>query len=304
MPTATEREKRQLEEIAHLFFSDRSEEKKPRPAPGQNLSKGTTDSVVPRAAGSPPFWIRPRAAPGAQEWVDFFLLNLALLFQLADEPVVWIPSHRQDRSRSESGLPARLKARLAGMASAGLPLSYCGPMGLRVVPRMPGETNGQLDEALGQPSGWCNVSLVGYRYVLAEEPWGPLPWDTLPCLEVWLVGNPPWSEPRSSAQERRGAERRFSCKSAFVVVGVASEEEARRVGRQWKEAKGSLASGGGEPESLGFVPGALKGPTGGVAQAMVVLENPLGWQTLRLQEIATKIRARRPLATAAPRSPA
>ncbi len=303
MPTSTEREKRQLEEIAHLFLSGPCEERKtgPVPVPAQNPSPAASaGSVVPRTAGVVPFWIRPRAAPREQDWVEFFQLNLVVLFQLADEPVVWIPSRRQGLSRSESGLPARLKARLAGVASAGLPLSYCGPMGLRVLPWAAGRrTNWQRSEGTGQPNGWGAGSLAGYRYVLAEEPRGPLPWEALPCLEVWLVGSQPVLEPFPAAQERGGSESRFRCRSAFVVMGAAGEDEARQAGRRWKEAMGWAASCKDDPEYLGFVPGPLPLHAATGRQGMVVIESPLSWQTRSLQEIASRIRARRPLETAA-----
>jgi len=301
MQKATDREKRQLEEIAHLFLSDRSEERRTRPPPVRNLPAGAA-SAAPKACGPAPLWIRPRAAPRDEQWVEFFSLNLALLFQVADEPVVWIPSRWRTWTGAESRLPVRFKARLAAMASADLPLTYCGPMGLRVLPGRAGETGRRDFPGVGWPSGPGIGSLEGYRYVLAEEPRAPLPWETLPCLEVWLVGVPP-AEPRTRDEDGRGSEEaRFHCRSAFVVVGAASEDEARAAGLRWKEAQGMTASGWREPENLGFIPGPLPAAVGAGPEAMIVLQDPLGWQTRRLQEIASRIRARRPLEATALKS--
>lgn len=299
MPTSTEREKRELEEIAHLFLSTRREQRKTRPPPVQNVSAVAPVSVAPRTAGPGPFWIRPRAVLHDEDWVDSFLLNLALLFQLADEPVVWIPSRRPPWSSSERGLPAQLKARLAGVASAGLPLSYCGPMGLRVFPATLWETTRRDSEGVGRPSGQAiGADLAAYRYVLASEPLGPLPWEVLPCLELWLVGaGPAASGPVVEAQSE--FEGPFQYTWAFVVLGAASEDEARAAGRQWKEMQGLAVSGKGDPEYLGFVPGPFPALTALGRQGMIVLESPLSWQTRRLQEIASRIRARRPPGTAA-----
>lgn len=295
MQKGTDREKRQLEEIAHLFLSDRTEERRTRPPPVRKLP-AAAGSAVPKASGPTPFWIRPRAAARDERWVEFFLLNLALLFQLADEPVVWIPSRRRTWTGAESSLAVRLKARLAAMASADLPLTYCGPMGLRVLPGVPGETDRRDFERVDGSGGQGFGSLEGYRYVLAEEPRGPLSWEILPCLEVWLVGVPP-ADPGT-----RGEEGRFHCRSAFVVVGAASEGEARAACLQWREAQGLTAMGRREAENLGFIPGPLPAAAGPGPEAMIVLQDPLGWQTRRLQEIALRIRARRPLEATAAKS--
>lgn len=301
MQKATDREKRQLEEIAHLFLSDRTQERRTLPPPVRNLPTAAA-SAAPKESGPAPFWVRPRAAPRDEQWVEFFLLNLALLFQLADEPTVWIPSRSRAWARAESGLAVRLKARLAAMASADLPLTYCGPMGLRVLPGTPGEMDRRDFQGVGGPGVQGFGSLEGYRYVLAEEPRGPLPWGTLPCLEIWLVGVPP-AERGTQAEDGRGCEEgQFPCRSAFVVVGAASEGEARAAGLQWKEARGLTAPGLREPESLGFIPGPLPAAAGAGPEAMIVLHDPLGWQTRRLQEIASRIRARRPLETATAKS--
>jgi hypothetical protein len=270
--TARDREKKQLEEIAHLYFSSAGKPGK------ESLPRQNVPSPAPEPLARP-LWICCRTGRGEESQVLSFLLNLAILFKIAGEPAVLIssdPSFYERHGRSQGVLWPRLAGRT--VPGTGVPASYYVPMGI------------QLVVGPEKRREWDRAELSRFRYVLCDEPVGFLPVEDLHRLDILLL-SPATQEaalPLRPKSERPG----LSAQAGVVVVGVGNAEEGEAVLTGWGEKLDRLYCGIPKPESFGFVPGDLNGHGAGRPR-IEVLENPLSRRTQCLQRIASRIRGKR-----------
>lgn len=282
--TARDREKKQLEEIAHLYFTGAKKPSRESPPPVKDLSGDPCGSL------SRLLWVCCRAGRGEEGWAFPFLMNLAVLLQILDEPVLWVPSNSCRRAEYRHSM-ASWGSKLGSVAVAGMPGVYYGPMGIQCL--VSEESERPQEGSGGQPGrkGWGPEALSRFRYVFCSHPVGLLPWETLPRLDIFLLG-PTTREgvPPSQLKEQRSGTRH---QAGVVVAGVEDAREGEAVFRNWKGNLDRHHACTIEPESLGFLPGQLPGSGAGRAQRITVLESPLSWQTRCLQLIASRVRLRR-----------
>ncbi|MEW6442123.1 MAG: hypothetical protein AB1640_14395 [bacterium] len=283
MDATRDREKKQLEEIAHLYFS----------SPPQPAKKKAGDPPPGLLAQGRPLRLLSvccRSAPAEQKRAFRLLLNLAVLLKIADEPALWI-SPDPGVQAGVTGSPRFLGRRLIGMASVGLPWSYCGPMGIRYVAGLdPRGKKACLDSLQSGGTGQSR-GRAPYAYVLWSGLAGLGPFEGLvPQLDLFVLSA---STPRTAFPPSERGKSSVPCQAGMVALGVQGGEEAETLFLDWGKRLRPLYENELEPEGFGFLPAGFGANGAGAGQRVEVLEDPLSWQTRCLQQIAARLRQKR-----------
>jgi hypothetical protein len=217
-------EKKQLEEIAHLYFST--------PAPPSEVPKERERSFgafspVPRALFVHCASGRPEG--GMSTW---FLFNLAVMLKILNGPVLLIGSQHAYEKRFLFGFRPdreRLRVEDGPQISSG---SF-GPMGLclldgRVLWR------GLKDERDVYPVDPLAGGQVGFRYILSDEAPSGGVFRSLPSLVLLLV-TPTTTTPALLESAMGTEDDLFPGHAGIVVAGAGCTEEADALYLYWRD---------------------------------------------------------------------
>jgi hypothetical protein len=301
-------EKKQLAEIAHLYFSSPAAAS---PTPGRGGRRVRTFSPFPRT-----LFVRCVAAQPDEGIAAWALFNLAVMLKILDGPVLLIGSERLYERRYLFGFrPDR--ERLLTFEEPRLPSGSFGPMGVclldgRLLWKATGaEEGGHSADALGGRK-------VSFRYILSDEGPPVVPARALPGFTVFLV-TPSTTTPTLLGRVSGADEEAFAepVHAGIVTAGAKSTEEAGALYVYWRnklvercEADLNVVDLGALPrEALASSPasapcraeglvGAHKapfyGPLGEPEPAGIsVFEHPLSPVTAFLRSVATSVRTKR-----------
>lgn len=268
--TSSDQEKRQLEEIAHLYFSD----------PEAPPPEGRVEGVGPAADAAFGFAEKTLAvcctagAVGAPE-ARWFLFNLGVTLRILSEPVLLVCSDHAYRHRFSFGF--RPDRERPGNPEAGRPLPFCfGPMGVCLVEGrslfsggLPGIGSGPAVPAPG--------SLPPYRYVLSDV---PLPWSPALGAQRLLLFLVTPETANDAFVQITDADEAAALEgvdhAGLVVVGADDGDQADRVGRSWRKRLSTLLPDRLAPAACGSVVLDSPGGRAGAGSRIEALERPTG----------------------------
>ena len=293
-------ERKQLEEIAHLYFSTPAPSSEAPTEPERSF-EGV--SPLPRAL----FVHCPAGRPegGVSTW---FLFNLAVMLKILNEPVLLIGSQHAYENRFLFGFrPDR--ERLRGMDGPQILSGSFGPMGLclldgRVLWR------GLGDERDVYPVDPMAGGQIGFRYILSDEAPSGGVFRSLPSLVLLLV-TPTTTTPAFLEGAMGTEDDLFPGQAGIVVAGAGSTEEADALYVYWRDRLRQRCERELAVENFGMLPpqpippsldprlreggrfssGALLGDVG--MASIGVLENPSSAQTRFCQTTASLIQKKR-----------
>jgi len=280
-------EKKQLEEIAHLYFSTPAPSPEPPTEPERSF-EGI--SPLPRA-----LFVRCAAGQAEGGVSTWFLFNLAVMLKILNGPVLLIGSQHVYEKRFLFGFrPDRERLRVQDGPQG--PSGSFGPMGLclldgRVLWR------GLRDERDVYPVDPMGGGQVGFRYILSDEaPWGGV-FRSLPSLVLLLVT--PTTTTPAFLDSAMGAEDDLSPGHAGIVVaGAGCPEEADALYLYWRDKLKERYERGVAVENWGRLHWNEKAPhdvsLSDVGPSGVgVLEDPESARARFCQTAATLIRKKR-----------
>lgn len=279
-------ERKQLEEISHLYFSTPAERSRP-PAASPAVSPRTTKA----RRGAEPFRVSCLADRRDPSLSTRFLYNLALLLRLTQEEVLFLCSDQAMRDRfSFAFRPDRERSVRVGSGPAATGL--VGPLGICLLRRRPdaGEGTSAAKGRGGIPSG----GMASFHYVLSDRlAAGPF-FVGLPGVTLLLV-TPESREDAFQGQglTERGQDGDEPAHGGIVVAGVRDRDEAGTVYACWKEMLEQRFPGRWRWESYGTCPAPGKRGQSGLAPALDVIQSPTGWQTRCYLETVSLIRKKR-----------
>jgi len=289
-PEVARAERRQLEEIAHLYLPAAA----PRPAAVPRIEPAPAANETPRGAGDRPFLVALVAAGDAVLPAIGCLFNLAVLLEIAEGPVLVAASgdafgerfsfrFRPDRERSfpadPSAWPGVIRGPMDIRMTAAAVLGRASPGDLRGL-RAPGEA----------PPG------RGVRYLLTDDLSVVALAGSLPALVLFVVSP---QTPENAFQEIcAGSAGRFCARTGcagIVTAGVAEGFGEGRLLARWREHLAGCLPGGVAPEAMGCWPQPSWGGPGEISMGagLLVLEEPGSPGARRLMEMAARIRKRR-----------
>ena|GEM_PF-3295021 len=217
-------EKKQLEEIAHLYFSTPAPSSEPPREPERTFE---SFSPLPRA-----LFVHCAAGQAQGEVSTWFLFNLAVMLKILNGPVLLIGSRDAYEKRFLFGFrPDRERLRVK--EGRQVPSGIFGPMGLclldgRVLWR------GLGDERDVYPVDPMAGGKVGFRYILSDEAPSGGVFRSLPSLVLLLV-TPSTTTP-AFLDSRLGAEDDlFPGHAGIVVAGAGCSEEADALYVYWRD---------------------------------------------------------------------
>ncbi len=290
-------EKRQLEEIAHLYFSDPAP---PSEAPKEPERSFEAFSLFPRALFIHCAASRPEG--GLSTW---FLFNLAVMLKILGGPVLLIGSQRAYENRFLFGFrPDRERLRVKDGPQ--IPSGSFGPMGVclldgRVLWRDLG------DERDVYPVDPIAGRQVGFRYILSDEAPSGGVFRSLPSLVVLLV-TPTTTTPALLDRAMGAEDDLFPGHAGIVVAGAGCTREGDALYRYWRDRLEERCDRELDVENLGMLPPRpippsldprLRGGSGFPSGALLgdvrmasigVLENPSSARTRFCQTTASLIR--------------
>jgi hypothetical protein len=304
-------EKRQLAEIAHLYFST--------PAPDSRAPE-RADRRNRRVETFSPFArtlvVRCVAAQQDQGIVTWYLFNLAVMLKILDGPVLVIGSERFCERRYLFGFrPDR--ERLLTHEGPRSPSGSLGPMGVclldgRLLWKAAGEEEGMYS------AGPLAGTKASFRYILSDEGRAGLPFRSLPGLTVFLV-TPSTTTPALLERASGGDQEPSAAPvhAGLVTAGAGSAEEAGALYVYWRNRLVETGEADPDVADLGVVPpealasspapapcrgdglvgshrAPFYGPLGQIEPFGVgVFEQPLGPVTAFLRSAAASIRTKR-----------
>ncbi len=248
-------EKRQLQEIAHLYFSDPApavEAEKEHKVPKRRVKSVEAFSPFPRA-------LFVHCAADGQEGAlsTWFLFNLALMLKILGGPVLLIGSERAYEKRFLFGFrPDR--ERLRPRAGPSTPLGAFGPMGVclldsRTLCRGCGEGRGGV--ALGGPMAERQVA---FRYILSDEVQSGGLFRSLPELLLLLV-TPATTSPGllDRVLSEEGGFLQGTGHVGIVIAGASCTEEADALYGYWRGRVEERYEGAPTVENFGVLPAEI-----------------------------------------------
>jgi hypothetical protein len=222
-------EKKQLEEIAHLFFS--------KPATPQKVHEDPEKRERPfEAFYRPPqaLFVYCTTCEQEQGLSTWFLFNLAVMLRLLNGPVLLIASVQAYEKRFLFGFrPDRERVRLRAIPP--VPSSSFGPMGVCLL-------DGRLLSGEGATVGqgaYGGASTPGggfaFRYVLSDEVRSGALFGSLPGIAVLLV-TPATTTDGLLGRDRETKEEFLRRRGhvGIVVAGAGCAEEANALHRYWQ----------------------------------------------------------------------
>ncbi len=282
-------ERRQLEEIAHLYF------------PVADTSGGKAGDARENPPEEPsserknaPFLICCTAAGDAAGAAAGCLFNLGVLLKISDGPVLLLGSDDTYRERfSFQFRPDR--ERFFPWNSPAASGIIRGPMDIRLVEA--GAVTGGRDAGLRDALiGGGMPCTGGVHYLLTDDLSAAALFQDLPGMVLFLVS--PQTKQEDFGFLREGPMGRFCSRTGYagvVTVGTGEESEEEELFQRWQEVLTPLFPGDVRVENMGSFPGSSgRGRTesgGGIG--MQVLEAPGSPETRRLMEIAARIRKKR-----------
>lgn len=295
-------EKKQLEEIAHLYFSTPAPSSEARKEPESSIEEPSPEAPKEQERsfeGLSPF---PRAlfvhcAAGQPEggMSTWFLFNLAVMLKILSGPVLLVGSQHVYEKRFLFGFrPDRERLRVE--AGPQTPWGSFGPMGLclldgRVLWR------GLGDEGDVYPVDPMAGGQVGFRYILSDEAPSGGVFRSLPSLVLLLV-TPTTTTPALLDRSMGAEDDLFPGQAGIVVAGAGCTEEADALYVYWRdrlkercERELSVENWGNlqwNEEAPHGVPLSDAGPFG-----VGVLEDPGSERARFCQTAATLIRKKR-----------
>jgi len=278
-------EKKQLEEIAHLYFSS--------PAPASKESKHppeTEPTLQPPSRTPPSVVVYCAAVEKRASLASVFLYNLALLLKISEDSVLLVCANDTYRRRfSFAFRPDREQRILVGgkAPSRGI----VGPLGLRLL-----DADCLEDRHLPlteTPEGNVHPQDLPFQFILTDHP------ATTPCshdsgaIVLFLVT--PETPADAFCEWRTGVWSRNTSgpvHAGIVTAEVTGREEAAGLYAQWKGKLGTLLPEACRVESYGMFPVANGGEAFRIEGEMGVLEHPTSWVTRCCLETAALIRRR------------
>ena len=238
-------EKKQLEEIAHLYFSAPAPSSEAPTEPERSfegLSPSPRALFVHCAAGRP--------EGGVSTW---FLFNLAVMLKILNGPVLLIGSQHAYEKRFLFGFrPDRERLRVKDGPQA--PSGSFGPMGLclldgRVLWR------GLADERDVYPVDPMAGGQIGFRYILSDEAPSGGVFRSLPSLVLLLV-TPTTTTPAFLESAMGTEDDLFPGHAGIVVAGAGCTEEADALYVYWRDRLRQRCERDLAVENFGVLPSA------------------------------------------------
>jgi len=282
----SEAERKQLEEISHLFFSTPAGSgRTPDPKPG--LPPRTEEWA---ARGPEPFWVCCPAGVSNFSLATGFLFNLALLLRLAQEEVLFLCSDQAMRDRFRFAFRPDRERRVRVGSGPGA-MGLAGPMGICLVPRRAWEE--ESCRAGGEGRGTF-PGMASFHYVLADYLPPAAPLESFRGITLLLV-TPQTRDHEFQGQKlmERGLDRGHPAPGGIVVAGVPDRDEGATVYTCWKEMLEERMPGRWQWEDFGFWPAPADKAPQGTFPGMEVIESPTGRQTQCCLEIVARVRKKR-----------
>ncbi len=314
-----DREKKELEEIAHLYFSRMpSRPEKGADGPGAEGGPGPSGPSVPggepkvgsgiapaarRFLGAPePLYVCCATDASDRSLATWFFFNLAVVLRVLNGPVLLVASERACESRFSFGFrPDR--ERVHSRVGMALTSRSLGPMGICLV-----EGSGLAGELSGRPpardADLVRCCPVPFRYVLSDEPRLRPLFGFLPGLVLLLVtpSTPEGLAGKAILPAEEGGQgfvgrRDRPVHVGVVVAGTSSREEADRLFGRWREMlEGEFTGGDVVVEDFGALEGWSATPGGGAdvpGWGIQVLEHPTSLESRWCMTAASRLRAKR-----------
>lgn len=217
-------EKKQLEEIAHLYFSTPAPSSEP-PTEPERPFEGF--SPLPRA-----LFVHCAAGQGEEGMCTWFLFNLAVMLRILNGPVLLIGSQRAYEQRFLFGFrPDRERLRVEDGPQ--IPSGSLGPMGLCLLDgRM--LWRGFGNERDVYPVDPMAGGRVGFRYILSDDAPSGGVFRSLPSLVLLLV-TPTTTTPAFLDSAMGAEDDLFPGHAGIVVVGAGCAEEADALYLYWRD---------------------------------------------------------------------
>jgi len=249
-----DQEKKQLEEIAHLYFSTPAEQRKDREDLAQRQTPVEAFPRSPRA-----LFVYCTAGHSEHDLSAWFLFNLAVTLKILNGPVLLIGSEEAYERRFLFGFrPDRERFGLRGRAQ--LPWSSFGPMGVCLLDgrcltqdfTTGYEPYGAVPEVGGQ---------VSFRYILSDEMRMGALCGAARGLVV-LVVTPTTRADDLLSREEKTEGRVFSRMGhvGIVVEGAGDTEEANALYQYWRGRLEERSEGELVVEDFGMFPGGPPSP--------------------------------------------
>lgn len=243
-----DQEKKQLEEIAHLYFSEPSTAGKSR----KDLTE-RAQSVSPFLRLPEALFVYCPAGPQEAGLSTWFLFNLAVMLKILNGPVLLIGSEQSYEKRFLFGFrPDRERLALQGRPS--MPSRSFGPMGVCLLDgrSLAGEGAVPLRGYEGAPRTAGHVS---FRYILSDEARTGGWVRSIPCLAVLLVTPATLTTDLLGRESEEGGDFVGRLSSVGVVVaGASCTEEADALYRYWRDKLEARCERDVVVENFGMLP--------------------------------------------------
>ena len=279
-------EKKQLEEIAHLYFSEPATPSKARTKPQRSQRPFEAFRPSPRF-----LFIHCIAGQPEHDLSTRFLFNLAVMLKILNGPVLLIGSERFCEKRFLFGFRPDRERLAPGKRPTSVSSSF-GPMGLCLV-------DGRLlggDLAGGQAEYGVDLTgggIVPFRYILSDEVRSGAVFGSASGLALLLVT--PVTTACDLPDLEEEAEDKLFAKTrhvGIVVAGARCPEEADALYLYWRDRLADRCEGEILVENFGA--SSLDSHHAGVGPGSVeVLENPESAQARFYQATASLIRSKR-----------
>ncbi len=282
--TVKAHEKKQLEEIAHLYFSG-SETSSRKVSPAKRKT-----GLLPQS--SPAYFIYCASSRGESSLSLRFLYNLSVMLKIYNETVLFIGSEKAYKKRYSYGFRPH-RERVMHKGRADVPLGCFGPLGVCLMDsRSLNNMNNSGTEGIEE--GIVLDAFSPFRYILSDEATSSLLLNSLSGLVLFLVtpttAENAFIEIETKAWEQLSA--RFD-QAGIVVAGTDGFEESEDLYLNWRERLERIYPNKVIMEDYGRFPLDVKREDSGAGCEVDVLERPGSGQTKCFQTTASQIRNKR-----------
>ncbi len=303
------KERRELEEISHLYFSSdpSPSDVSPNSGPNDVTPKEKTDAVTvasgareaphrdqPSPAVSWPLLVCTAVRPKASAKALSFLYNLAILLKIANDPGLLVCSEYGYRNRFSFDFRPDREQWPPDQGQEAVRSGLFGPMGIRLIDILTIKRlfdRGSLDGLPGRRASlWGSVP---FHYVLSDEPSADFLFENLPSIVLFLVSPDTPADAFQELEEAAWSEQHLLPPRAGVVVSdVSNWEEANQLYADWR---GFLKKRHPDSpvESYGVLPWSGHGDSAEARCGMSILEDPSSWRTRFFQGTTALIRKAR-----------
>jgi hypothetical protein len=279
-------EKKQLEEIAHLYFSQPAESRQARKDLDRRERPAEAFPFSPQA-----LFVYCPTNRQANGLTTRFVFNLAVMLKILNGPVLLIGSQQSYEKRFLFGFrPDR--ERLTLRERPPIPSSSFGPMGVCLLDgrSLDSDPTTGREGCVGEPSGGGHAP---FRYILSDETRTVVRFGSEPILVVLLV------TPDTLTRDLLGPEEGSMetllpnlGQVGIVVAGARGDEEANALYLYWRDRLWERCGEGLVVEDFGtFAQGSDPDQAG--LGGVDVLESPVSDEARRYHETAALIRKKR-----------